>query len=201
MKGARGVPTVLLAAVVAVTGCRSNFATEADALREQVLELERSNEQLARRIAELESELAEVSAMPGSLPEDVRAAQPHVVEIRIGRLSHVDDVDGDGRPDLLRVYVRPLDGLGRFVQLVGRLSISAALMPEGRPAVTVGQIALEPMELRSAYRSGLTGTHYTIECPLDVPEGTSEEDLVVSAVFTDGATGQRHSAHQTVRWQ
>ncbi len=118
----------LLLAVAAGGGCfgKRNFATEGDALRASVVELESENAALTRRVAELEAELEAAATTSGSLSEEVRAAIPHPVEITLSRLCHAVDSDDDGSPDLLRLYLTPLDGRGRFVPLVGNLTVVAA---------------------------------------------------------------------------
>jgi hypothetical protein len=184
--------------LAAASGCEQSFVTEGDELRARVLDLENENRQLARRVEELETELQMAAARPESLPEAVRAAQPHVADIALGRLSHVVDLDEDGRPDRVRLYVEPRDGRGRFVQLVGTLSVNAALMPAEAAAETVGRLTLGPLELRDAYRSGITGTHYTIEVPVTLPPAAAEREILVRVVYVDGRTGAEHTAQRAV---
>ncbi len=154
---------------------------------------------LERRNQELEAGLAEVSARPDSLPEEIVANTPHVARIHISRLSHVRDDDGDGKTDTLIVYVRPVDGLGRFVQIVGSLAIHAGVLPVGEDAVTIGRIELSPGEVRAAYRSGATGTHYTIQMPFESPFDASECDVRVT--YTDGRSGRAYNAHESIALQ
>ncbi len=64
--------------------------------------------------------------------------------------------------------------------------------------MTVGRCALNPVEVRDAYRSGITGTHYSIECPLAVPPGASEQELVVQVTFEDAQSGRSLTAQHAV---
>ncbi len=190
---------LLLASIAVGAGCQSrNFATEGDRLRERVLELETENRQLAGRAAELETRLAAVDAGPGAVPEELRGAIPHVAEIRIDRLSHVAEPDQEGSPGILRVYVKPRDGRGRFLQLTGRLAVSAAVMPEDADAVTVGRTTLSPLEVREAYRGGWMGAHYSVELPIALPSGASEPEIIVQVTYTDGRTGRRHADQRAI---
>ena len=124
-------------------------------------------------------------------------ATPQLAAITIGRLSHAADLDQDGTPDRLRLYVQPVDGWGRFVQMVGSLTATAAVLPAQGEARTVGRVALDPMQLRSAYRSGFGGTHYTIELPLE-PEAAAEDSVAVRVMHEDARTGRTLTASSAV---
>jgi len=189
----RGLPLLLAALLV---GCgASRVGRENDRLRRQVHEREQEMAALEGRNRELSSELAAASAAPGSLPEEIRANTPHVARITIGGLGHVRE-SAEGGTHTLVLYITPEDGLGRFVQLVGRLSVNAAVLPAGEPARTVGEITLEPAELRAAYRSGFFGTHYTAEVPLADTAGALACDVRV--FYTDGRTGESLEASGSV---
>lgn len=196
---------VLILLVTTSAGCASDqrLVRENDRLRERVHELQENADQLTLRVAELEAEVRRASALASSLPEEIRANTPHVAEIRLGRLSHAGDEDEDGRPDTLVVYLHPRDGLGRFIQLVGKVSVNAALLPAEAEAVTVGRLTLGPGELRQAYRATITGIHYALSVPIDLPDFTSDapapEECTVRLEFEDGLTGQSFSATHTIR--
>lgn len=189
---------VLVCSSIAGAGCRRDFTTQGDVLRERILELERENERLVLRSAELQAELQAAAARPASLPAEALAAQPRVAGIRIGRLSHVADTDEDGQPDLLRLYVTSRDGRGRFLQLVGSLSLNAAILPADAEAVTVARCTLDPIELRETYRSGIGGTHYTIECPLTYPAAAGVDAIDVRVTYRDATSGREHTASRSI---
>jgi hypothetical protein len=188
----------LLPALLA--GCRSAaIAAENDRLRSRVVELEDELTDARGSLAELRAELATLAAAAGDLPEDIRANTPHVVTISIGRLSHARDDDGDGRADRLIIYVNPADGRDRFVQCVGELTAHAALLPAQGEAATIARVTLAPAELRDAYRSGVTGTHYTIELPIALPADIGPIAACdVRVGYVDGRTGRRCEAHRSV---
>ncbi len=198
--GARA--SALAIAAVALAGCSSapgRIEKENDRLREQVLDLEAQIARLQGRARELEAQLQAASTVPGSVPEEVRASTPTVAAIAIDRRSHVQDQGDDGSPGKLVVYVKPSDGRGRFVQMVGDLSVHAAILPAGADAVTIGRVALGPAALREAYRSSFMGTHYTIEVPLAIPApDPGETRALVQVEFVDGLTGKHHTAEHAV---
>jgi len=198
---ARFILPALLVPLLLLPGCRGrDFANENDILRARVMELEDELAEAVRRNAELRAELASVAAVPASLSEAVRASTPHVTDIAIGPLSHLRDENRDGAIDTCIAYVSPSDALGRFVQMVGELSVHVGLLPADRDAITIGRAALSPAQLRAAYRSGMTGTHYTIAVPVVLPDDAGAyRECVVHVVYIDGRTARRLEAHRVIR--
>ncbi len=174
------------------TGCGSfkRVSSENDRLRARVMELQQQNLDFTNRTAELEARLLR-AVNNSDVAQDVRDATPHVATLSIDAISHVRDDNGDGRPDTLMLYVTPSDGLGRFVQMVGDLSVHTAMLPTDSDAVTIGRIRLGPRELRDAYRSTFLGTHYTITMPISVPDDSHPTGFTVKAEFLDGYDGRR----------
>ncbi len=192
-------PCILLTAatVVAVltTGCGSfkKVSEENDRLRARVMELEDENRELAGRAGELDGQVQRLTRdLP--IPQEVRDATPHVTDISIASVSHARDTDGDGVPDTLVVYVEPSDGRGRFVQLVGELSVHAATLPADGDAITLGRVTLGPRELRDAYRSTFLGTHYTVDVPITIAPGATPTECTVQVEFVDGRDGRTVTA-------
>ncbi len=184
-----------------VGGCRSGgFANANDALRRRVVELEGQVGRLERRNDELAAELARASGAPDSLPEAIRVNTPRVATLGIGTRSHVRPVrePGDVRARRLIVYVEPADGRGRFVQMVGALTVHVDVLPLDAEPVSIGHLDLAPAELRDAYRSGMLGTHYTAEVPLDVSDAAGISSCDVRVVYTDGRTGRRLDTHASI---
>ncbi len=198
----RIIPVSLLALVAALPlpGCRAgNFENENDILRAKVFDLEDEVAALRLRDSELETRLAAAERVPGEIDAEVRANTPQVAALGISRLSHVRrDDGGEGAPTLV-LYVEPVDGRGRFLQLAGTLAVNVAVLPAGGPARTIGSATLGPAELRDAYRSAFTGTHYTIEIPVE-PAGDADT-CEVRAVYTDGWTGQERAVTSSVSFK
>ncbi|MCH7601164.1 MAG: hypothetical protein IIB54_00195 [Planctomycetes bacterium] len=194
-------PTFALA-MISLSGCGSSLTSdEADALRRKVLDLEKMNLQMSLRTTELEAELKRQSAGFDSLPVEIRENTPRVARLTIGRLSHARDDDDDGRSETLLIYVDPEDGFGRFVQLVGTLTVHAAILPADRDAITIGRFTLKPGPLRAAYRSGFSGMHYTIELPIQLSPENSGQTCLVRVIFKDGLTGLVHSTEREIKLQ
>ena len=164
-------------------------------------ELRTKNQDLAKQITSLERErdelkvkLAEAgAAAKAPLPQEVIQAMPRVSKIELGSLSGIETKDGKKRAVF---YVEPTDGRGRFVQIVGTMTVDATWLPSQQAAVsprTLASATLSPSQIRDAYRSNFTGTHYTVE--LDLPGDTpTDGDVTLRANFTDALTGQVHAA-------
>lgn len=190
----------ILLATGLLTACvgQSEVQQENDRLRERVLELETELQHETRQNAVLRARLQRTDANAPADVQEVEANTPYVAEITIGRLSHARDTDQDGELDELLVYVEPIDGWGRFTQLVGSLSVHAAVFPALADAQTIGRVQLDPASLRRAYRSSFTGTHYTVTVPISAAEGFQAKECIVHAEFVDGHTGVRYVAQRRI---
>lgn len=201
----------LIAGVVGgMVSCRSgpkNFDNENDELRrklteaeERILTLEAERNELAAKVDELSKTFQGAGGEPGA---DVVASLPRCAGLTLGRLSGPVDSDEDGFWDRVDLYVKPFDGRRRFVQIAGRLTASATLVPppgSGDVAPrTLGTALLHPIDLREAYRSSPLGTHYTVEIPIKpVPAGSLEGSVLLSAEFQDAVTGKVHRVQETL---
>lgn len=195
------------AASVAVWGCQAKVLapTPADQLRRQNAELTARVESLERQLSESRTALAAAEArqsvrMPDESggtadgasgkarsPEAIEAT-PHLAGIAIAASSHTDrPLTGEGC--VARIYLTPVDGLGRFIQVVGTASVTLYWSPPGCDAEVLCCQEFGPLALRSAYRSGFGGTHYTLEWPMDLGvEGRrSSGDATPGTTWTCGS--------------
>jgi hypothetical protein len=192
---------LLILTVLTLPACaRRNYLNENDALRAKVLEQQKQIDDLKRRDEEMRIELQQSTAAPGEVSDEVRQATPHPVSLTIGRLSHVRRVET--APDTLLVYLNPVDGRGRFTQLVGTIQINAYLVPMDAEPATIGQLTATPLQVRDAYRHTPMSTHYSFEVPLTLPVSTeldgTRDSIFVKVLFTDGYTGQTLASDQSV---
>lgn len=201
---------LILGGCVFLPACGSSrISRENDRLREE-------NQSLRSQIELLTAQKAEVSAKISELmnelsaPKDasVLAALPRVASIEFGTLTGFYPGDRGKPATSVNVYVRPLDGRQRFTQAVGTLEVEVFLIPfdatdqVGTAAATPrAQLSkrLTPTELREAYRSGLTGTHYEVDLPLDTPLKDRNASILVRASFADAVTGVTHTAEKLVK--
>jgi putative intracellular protease/amidase len=182
-----------------LAGCGPrNYDNDNDRLRrenldltEQVTALKRENESLAK--------LAQATHPPTASADAAGVIPPRCARIQIASFSGGIDADRDQHDEAVRLYLHTLDSRDRFVQAVARLKITLAHLPPGQPALTLAVAQIDPARFDAAYRSGLTGTHYTIEVPVaNVPPGVVE--LTCRVALTDLQTGLEHQTESLVRF-
>jgi len=191
-------------------GCRiggsSGVSAENDRLRAEVVDLSDRIKLLEGERDELKvkvAELAEARAM--TMPQEVLEALPRATTISIDGLSGFTPTDPSAPATGVVAYFTPKDGRGRFVQVAGTIKVealvAAAEIGAGSEPRLVGSVSLNPAQVRDAYRSGLLGTHYTVEFPMQeaVARGPAEgPTLILRAEFMDGLTGQVHRAERLI---
>ena len=197
-----------LCLILPTTACsRKVGGSKLDALKQRVEELERQNRRLDAERGELAAKVSELThaldAASGSSSGAVVAALPRCAGVEFSRLTALVDRDGTPGFEGVDVYLRPIDGRQRFVQVAGTLRVQLLVYPpadaaDATPQI-VGEVILDPEGLREAYRSGITGTHYAVLVPLEPPlasQGPVEGVVEIVAQFDDAVTGIRH---RTVR--
>jgi len=204
---ARSKPNAVIAAALAagvavLVSCRAGGGASVervnDQLRRKALELEDRVAVLQGENAELAAKLVESErARSGALPKDVLEAIPRCVGVTIGGLSGLQPAK-HGSPAMVIVDVEPTDAHGRFVQIVGTLTVEARALPavgsgvpEGAPITAV----LTPAQVREAYRAGVMGPRYTVELPAG--EMARRGDLIMRISFSDALTGRVLTAELT----
>lgn len=187
--------------LVLLCGCRvggGSLEAENDRLRRERHELLEEMAVLRAERDELRAKTRELVLLHRSdFDLQVLDAIPRVASIEIDGLSGLVPAQPGVDVRAVRVHVRPLDGRRRFTQAVGVLTVSCELIPPPGldvPARTVAR-TLSPAELRDAYRSGIAGTHYTVELPLSVPASDRRGTLLLRAELRDALTGTLHQAH------
>lgn len=187
-----------------VVGGKKGFHTANDDLRLRVLTLENENTILKLQRDELAAKLAEEQRVrEGLVTADVLAAIPRCVGVELDSFSGFDPADPNLPVKGIILYLAPYDGQRRFVQIVGTVHAEVLELADTAGAQQPRAIAsatLTPVQLRDAYRSGFTGTHYEINL---VP--TSEHDadlrtqpLLLRVQFNDAITGQVHEAQMNL---
>ena len=203
-----------MVAVALLPGCADRvggFKNERDRLAYELHQTQQALDAVRRERTELRAKLRELAttldATSGEAAADVVEAMPRAAELEFERLTSL--VDRDDRPgyESIDVYLRPLDGRGRFVQAAGTLRVQASLLPSdarGERTLLVER-TLGPREIRNAYRSTLLSVHYSIPLVLDEPlpidrlDRPGNGELLVIARFDDAITGLTHTATRKLR--
>lgn len=163
-----------------IAGTNDQLRIERESQRETIAQLESEN-------AELRAKLAEANARAESpLPDDVIAALPRVATIELTRFCSIDDGS-------VTWSLKPTDGRGRSVQVVGTLEVRA-VSTDAEPRV-LAEAVLTPTELRDAFTSGLAGNGYRVSVPI---EGDAAAPVTLTATLHDHVTGMTHAASRIV---
>lgn len=157
---------------------------ENDRLRRENLELSRQVESLRTAIERRDAELLEIERSQGR-GTTVQGAQPlRLTGLEFSRYSGPIDTDGDGVDDIVRIYLKPLDQHDRVMSVAGEARLQLAVI-DGPDARVVAEKRYAPADFDAAFRSGFTGTHFTLE--VDLPANL--DAVVAKLIFTDAATG------------
>lgn len=172
---------------------------------------ERENETLRKNVADLSERLSLTTAerdelriklrhgiepSAGAAAADVVEATPKIVALAIDPFSGYVPADQAQPARGVVAYVHTLDGRRRFTQGVGTLTVEVwNSSPSGGSAGSpLSRVVLTPMQLRDAYRSSLTGTHYAVELLLPTPVARtpgSPDSRILRATFMDAVTGEQ----------
>ncbi len=208
VRGLGSLATLLTLAAFLSACSSARISKENDRLREENQSLKVQVETLSATNAELNAKLRELAEKPSApMDADAFAALPRVATIEIANLTGFYPGDREKPATAIHIYLRPLDGRQRFTQAVGTISAEAFLFTaevgaaEQSNATPRAQLArrLSPIDVREAYRSGLTGTHYEIDLPLDAPLKDRNFTILVRAEFTDALTGVTHKVEKLVK--
>lgn len=204
---------------VLACGCRVGGYTSA----------EKQNEKLRTDVRSLQSQIASLTAERDELKVKVAngprlgeaaAALPVVVEIEIDELSALVPIDKAQPATGATIRFTPLDGRRRFVPITGSVTIrivrgdaavesqpksSSKAKPKTPPIASaptvLGERTVTPEQLREAYRSGLWGTHYSVEVPLAalLPRPLpSEKTLTATLVFKEAWSDREIKADRLI---
>ncbi|MBX3355798.1 MAG: hypothetical protein KF724_08875 [Phycisphaeraceae bacterium] len=196
-----------LALAVAALGCdRAKILNPSpgDALRAENLQLRDEVQRLTQQTRELETRLEESrrsasasgqTAVPSAarmLDPEEDAALPRLASVQIEGTSEVilGGSGGGQVPATLRLRILPLDGRGRFMQIVGRLTVSAACVRAGSAPEEVMRAVIGPGAIRDGWRSSFMGTGYAFEIPLQLSGSLRECPLTISIRFDDALSGR-----------
>ena len=190
---------LLLLTALLLTGCASprELSRQNDALRRQNLQLNQQLELMQASLALRESELEAMQQQVNGEPlADIDP--PRIAGIVVGRYSGGIDLTADGRPDELRLYLRPVDQQGRFMSAAGSARVRLIHTPPDADPVTLVDAAYDPPAFDASYRTGFTGTHYTLTAKL--PDDLPAEALL-QVTFNEAGRGLTFTAQRVLSLQ
>lgn len=188
-----------VATAALLTGCggRALAPSSGDALRSELAVRTKERDEARARAAELDAKLLAMSAERNTrMDPEVAEALPALASVALSTLSTARLTEPTKAE--LSIILAPSDGMGRFIQMTGTVRASVAALVPGRDPAPAGAITLAPKALRDCYRSGLMGSHYTIELPVEWKGAEAARGLSVAGEFVDGLTGKSYPFLGTV---
>ncbi len=183
---------IMISLLNACGGSSNRISKENDKLRRNNLQLDREVQKLRQIVKEQADQLA-------SSDGPLVGAIAH--RIALDRYSGGIDTNNDGHDDLIRLYVRTFDAQDRFVPTTGLATVQVASLTAESSVKLVAQKQYNSSQWNKAYRSGLTGTHYTLEIALPAEVVGALEQVTVKVQWTDLAGKNALSTQQAVRLQ
>lgn len=180
--------------MLSLSACGSSnqrVSTENDNLRRDNMQLKR---EIDRLHASVKAQADKLQALESSTtpPADPNAEIPQVTFVKFGRYSTALDQDSDGHDDIIRLYVLTLDQSKRFIPVAGHAVVQVDHIVAGQNPVTLAKRDFDAKAIDDAYRSNITGTHYTLDIPL--PKGDALKDVqqvTVTLQITDLQVGTK----------
>lgn len=120
-------------------------------------------------------------------------------KIRIGRYSGLYDKNGDQTPDVLAVYVEPLDTAQDYVKAAGSCTVTVWDLNAQGPQARLAEWTLPPSELHTKWGGTVFMAYYRLEFPVDGWLAGSPEELTIKVVFTDYLTGKVFSDQRVIK--
>lgn len=202
---------VALVVLCTMSGCISGRIGGSEPSDKVIDELRTDNIALKREVATLQKNIDQRLAEIDTLQQQVNGARPmsgvdapSLASLKFGRYTAAVDTDGDKRDDLIRLYIQTLDQQSRFLPVAGKATVQAVLLLPDHEPLVLSRIELTPKQWDESYRTGLTGTHYTVDMPLTGPGASAMDalkkgvhEITVMVSFTDAATGAAVQAQAT----
>ena len=191
----RFVPLILTLLFLSfgVAGCRVTVLSPSsdDTARDRNAVLEEENQVLTRENEGLKVRISEAESEWDPMAVQLSEATPRLISMTIQDSSLVEPLDEKTGSSQLILRMSPSDDRGRFLQVVGGLSVTVVGVSVQEDPILLAQQAFTPTEVRDAWRGGLMGSGYVFEIPLT---GSRHEELPdsldVVTLFESGAGDQ-----------
>lgn len=188
------LPVLMLPLLVSLsTGCRVTVLspTSEDSVRDRNATLQDENETLKReneglkvRVSEAENELT-----PQAI--ELSEATPRLISMMIQDSSLVESQDDETGASQLTLRMAPSDDRGRFLQVVGALSVTVVGVSAGEEPILLARHTFSPSEVRDAWRGGMMGSGYVFEVSLTGSPHENLPDFLDVVTLFEPARGDR----------
>lgn len=182
-----------IAVSVSTLACTGRVSQANARLRAKVRSLQSEIQALQGTLAEREMAIRTIALNEGRPPPSPHA--PRLAGIEIGTLVTIED---SGGIPILRFHLEPFDGLRRFLQITGEISIDVVSAGGESEPTIVGHRIIKPGPLRDSWRRGLIGSYYALDVRLDASEVRYDTPLLVTVTLTCESTGTVLEAHRLI---
>ena len=159
--------------------------------QKRVRQLEQDNEALGQQLLRQERQMETLLALG-----EKRLEQLYFVDsIRLGRYSGGWDLDGDGKPDGIKVFLTPHDQYGTAIKAAGSATVQLYDLAAKPDENLIAEFNWTVEELPKAWASGFMSYHYTLNCPWG-EERPANDVVTVRVVFVDYLTGKTFCAQK-----
>lgn len=149
------------------------------------------------QLADQAQELRGLRKTPSSAPLEELI---HVERIEVDRLSGGYDDNKDGRPDGIRVYLRPYDQFGGYLRAAGRIHVKLLDLTAPTQDQLVGEAKWDNRELADLWYGALmSSSHYTLSVPWRNPASPPiGKTITVLVTFTDMLSNRTFDAQRAI---
>ncbi len=198
---ALSLPSFLTACAPTRVGGSKSPDTVLNQQREELYQLRREVETLEEK---LDLQLAQLKAYEARLQGEPRvdgvdaSDLPQAVKVVFKSQSGPIDTDNDRAPDQVVLYIQTVDQAGRFIPVAGVATAQLTVTAAGGAPTELASRTWQPKPFARTYRSGITGTHYTLELDLPdkLPDGAAEATAVIT--INDASTGNTLTAQKAI---
>ena len=177
-----------------VGGDGQTLAQHNDDLRREKLalrkELDQAEQKMQGLAQELEAYRKQNQQSANEAPGFENARPPILSDLDFARYTGPVDTDRDGVDDELRLYVRPVDQMGRMLVVAGSINIQLLDLQAEQPPKVIDEQTVSPEALDDAYRTGLTGDHYSLKVKLPLDRLGEVDHITVLTTLTQAETGR-----------
>ena len=186
-----------------ITGCRMTVLppSSGDSARDRNAVLREENEALKRENQGLKVRLSEAQADLDPEAVMISEATPRLVSMVVQDSSLVETPSAENESPILVLRMAPSDDRGRFLQVVGDLSVTVVAVPGSGEPILLARRDFTPSEVREGWRGGMLGSGYVFEIPLSgkLPKALPESVDVVTLFEVAGTGGTSLRDERPVR--
>ncbi len=169
---------ILTVAAIFLSGCT-----------DQVQKLQEENDGLRRQIETLLT-----------LGPETRLEAISVLEkIKIRSRSGFYDKDRDGKKEVLKVYVQPIDSAGDKIKAPGSVRVQLLDLNADADAGLLREWQVGPEELKQMWVGTLMTHYYRLSFDLNDMAGDQDRELKLKVIFTDYVTGKVFEEHKILK--